>query len=113
MKRTTLLILILGCIILKIHAQSFFMFTKTATGISKDSIRVQLDTNTSLNVSGWTHLVGDPSKSIKTATAGNSNTITISTVNTAVQNWTGFGGACTGLATGNTTATQPSYATGV
>lgn len=112
MKKIILLAVVLICII-KTQAQSFFMFTKTATTVAKDSIRVQLDTNTSVNVSGWTHLVGDPSKSLKTATAGNANSISISTVNTAVQNWTGFGGASTGLATGNLTATQPSYATGV
>lgn len=88
-------------------------YTATVTGVvAKDSIRVQFDTLTANEVAGWTHMRGDPSLSVITATGGNSNTITLSSVATDISHWNPFG-ASTGPNTGITTATVPNYAIGV
>lgn len=83
-----------------------------AVPVSKDFLLVQMDTTAAFNVPGWVHLTGDPSLNVKTGTGGIHNTLTVTTVSKAVQNWSPFG-ACTGVNTGNTTCTQPVGATGV
>lgn len=62
---------------------------------ARDSIRVQFDTLTSLYgtpiiQSGWVQMMGDPSVHVITATGGNGNSITVSSISTA--NWTALWG---------------------
>lgn len=73
--------------------------TVTSAGVL-DSAKFNLDTTQLQSGGGWTNVTGDPSKQVKTATAGVSNTIIFSTLSTS--NWTPFNGQSANPNNGNT-----------
>lgn len=89
MQKLLLLLLLLPSLL---FGQSGFMLTKASGGVvGKDSIRVQFDTSSAVDQSGWTIMRGDLrpgniSTRTITATGGNSGTITVTASGT---NWLG------------------------
>jgi hypothetical protein len=84
--------------------------TVTATA-PYDSMRVQMVLTTSLEVSGWSHCVGDPSTTTLSVTGGNNNTIVYSTLNPS--QYGQLGGVGIGASNGQPTTTTWNYAQGV
>ncbi|HEY4111643.1 PKD domain-containing protein [Puia sp.] len=71
-----------------------------------DSARFQFLITSSLLVSGWQGVMGDPSLAVLSGTISGT-TITYTTVSTSSSNWGQFAGACIGANNGVTNATIP------
>jgi len=71
--------------------------------VGKDSAKFNLSASAH-SVSGWVNVVGDPSTGTRTATGGNSNTITFTSVQTS--HWTTFSGVCAAADNGINSAGQ-------